>query len=437
MRATSQLWTAEDLVPTSINLMDQMVAWSNIEKAARRVISNKGSAGVDKMEVGSLLPWLQSNYWMLCERLLKGDYAPKPVRSVEIEKPGGGKRQLGIPTVIDRMLQQALHQVLNPFFEPFFSEQSFGYRAGRNAQQAVVEARDYQRQGKRWVIDFDLSNFFNEVNHDLIMSRIKSRVADVRVLKLIDKYLRSGIMTGGVISPRSKGTPQGSPLSPLLSNILLDKLDKELERRGHSFCRYADDFSIYVKSEKAGHRVYQSITHFIERKLKLKVNHKKSKVDKGYRRLFLGYGFTSERLTRLRVSEESVRRFRYKAKVLFRQGRGMNIQRFIRYRLNPLIEGWCNYFKLAETKTFADKLDKWIRRRLRLIKWRQWKSPRTRFRNIKKAGLTSEFAVMAAYNNRGCWWNSNYRSVKLAIPNQYFEDIGLLSMVALFGKLLT
>jgi len=430
MRATNQLWNPEELVPSSDKLLEQMVERRNIEKAARRVIKNGGCPGTDGMEVKDLPNWLRDNYEEMRVNLLQGNYRSTPVRIEEIVKSGGGVRQLGIPTVTDRMLQQALHQVLNPFFEPFFSEHSYGFRSGRNAHQAVIAARNYQREGKRWVVDIDLRNFFDEINHDVLIALIKKRISDRRIWKLIDLFLKSGVMRGGVTSPRAKGTPQGSPLSPLLSNILLNELDRELEKRGHSFCRYADDFRIYVKSEKAGHRVYQSITNYIERRLKLRVNHNKSKVDKSYRRNFLGYGFTSEKQTRLRVPEESCRRFRQKFKRLLRRGRGMNIGRLIRCFLNPLIRGWINYFKHAETRTFAEVMDKWIRRRLRLVKWRQWKRPWTRYKNIRRAGLSHEQALMAAYNNRGCWWNSGYNYVKFAIPNSLFTKEGLVSMFA-------
>lgn len=434
MSATNQLWTNAELVPSQTRLLEHMMDWQNINKAARRVIRNNGSPGIDRMTVKELPAWLQRNFTQLQTAVLTGVYRPGAVKPKEIEKSGGGKRQLGIPTVIDRMLQQALHQILNPFFEPFFSEHSYGYRPGRNPHQAILAARDYQRAGKRYVVDVDLSKFFDTVSHDVLIALIKQKVTDRRIWRLVDLYLKSGIMMEGVLMPREEGTPQGSPLSPLLSNIILNELDIELEKRGHSFCRYADDFSIYVRSLKSGERVLKSITTFIERQLKLKVNQDKSAVDKGYRRLFLGYGFTSEYRTRLRVPKERILRFRKKMKEEFRRGRGRHMERFIRENLNPKIRGWANYYKLAETITFVKALDKWIRRRLRLIKWRQWKRPRTRFKQIRKAGFSSEQASMAAYNNRGCWWNSGYDYVKLSLPNKLFARMGLISIEAVIAQ---
>lgn len=428
MSGTNQLWSNAELVPSSEHLLEQMLEWANIKKAARQVIRNKGIAGIDGMEVSELPQWLETNFASLKMSIETDTYRPKPVLVCEIEKAGGGVRQLGIPTVIDRMLQQALHQILNPHFDPFFSENSYGFRKGRNAHQAVIAARDFQREGKRYVVDIDLSKFFDRVNHDLLIAMIKEKIKDRRIWRLIDLYLKSGVMVGGINSPRYEGTPQGSPLSPLLSNIMLDKLDKELENRGHSFCRYADDFSIYVRSQKSGERVYESITSFIEKKLKLKVNKDKSKVDKGYRRNFLGYGFTSEKRTRLRVPKESLTRLRKRVKGECKRGRGKNLKRFIAEILNPMLRGWANYYKKSETITFAKELDIWIRRRLRVIIWRQWKRPRTRFKFIRKAGFSRAEAAMSAYNNRGCWWNSGHNFVVLTLNNKLLASMGLVSV---------
>lgn len=430
MSVTNQLWKNAELVPSSEHLLERMLDWGNILKAARQVIRNKGSAGIDGMNVSELLHWLESNYVSLKRSIETGTYRPSPVRVCEIEKAGGGIRQLGIPTTRDRMLQQALYQILNPHFDPFFSDNSYGFRKGYNAHQAVIAARDYQREGKRYVVDIDLSNFFDRVNHDLLIALIKRKIKDRRIWRLIDLYLKSGVMVGSITSPRSEGTPQGSPLSPLLSNIMLDELDKELEKRGHSFCRYADDFSIYVRSRKAGERVYKSITSFIERKLKLKVNKEKSKVDRSHRRNFLGYGFTSEKQTRLRVPKESISRLHTKVKRECRKGRGMNIKLFIAKSLNPILRGWANYYKMVDTHTFAKTLDIWVRRRLRVIYWRQWKRPRTRYKNIRKAGFSHVEAMMSAYNQRGCWWNSGHNFVVLTLNNTMFRRLGLVSVVA-------
>ena len=431
MSGSNHLWTSADLAPASNNLLEQIVDRHNLLKACRRVVANKGNPGVDKMSTDELPGWLQRNHEKLAKSLLDGSYRPQPVRLAEIEKPGGGKRGLGIPTVIDRMVQQAMHQVLNPLFDPEFSDSSFGYRKGKSAEQAVLQAQRYMQEGNRWIVDVDLSRFFDEVNHDVLMAKVKRKVTDKRVLKLIDRYLRTGIMQDGVASPRSKGTPQGSPLSPLLSNVLLNELDKELEKRGHSFCRYADDFVIFVRSEKAAQRVFDSVVGFIEKKLKLRINRSKSKITKGHRLTFLGFGFMPGDQARLKVPKEILKRFRSKAKLLFRKGRGMNLQRFITYHLNPFLRGWANYYRLCKVKTMAEELDFWIRRRLRLIIWRQWKKPYTRFKRFIALGFDFEHALQCAFNERGPWWNSGARHMNFAFPKRYFYRLGLVSMIAM------
>ena len=305
-----------------------------------------------------------------------------------IPKRGGkGMRKLGIPTVVDRLIQQALHQVLSPIFDPFFSAHSYGFRPGRRAQQAVLQVREYVSSGRRWVVDLDLEKFFDKVNHDILMSRVGRRVGDRRVLAVIRRYLQAGTMVGGVESPRQEGTPQGSPLSPLLSNILLDDLDKELERRGHAFCRYADDSNIYVRSRRSGERVLASITSFLKKQLKLQVNRDKSAVDRPWRRKFLGYSMTMHMQPRLKVASASVYRLKSKLRLAFRRGRGRNLDRFITDELKPLLTGWINYFRLAEVRGIFEELDGWIRRKLRNILWRQWKRPRTRARKLMQCGL--------------------------------------------------
>ncbi len=431
MSGSNQLWTSAELAPASDKLMEQIVDRRNMIKACRRVVYNGGSPGVDGMSTGELWGWLQRNHERLAESLLEGNYHPQPVRLAEIEKPGGEKRGLGIPTVVDRMIQQAMHQVLNPLFDPGFSNSSFGYRKGKSAEQAVLQVQRYMQEGKRWVVDVDLSKFFDEVNHDVLMAKIKRKVTEKRMLKLIDRYLRTGIMRDGVASPRSKGTPQGSPLSPLLSNILLDELDKELERRGHNFCRYADDFVILVKSEKAAQRVYDSVVDFIEKRLKLRINRSKSQITRYHKLTFLGFGFLPGDQARLKVPKEIQKRFRKKAKLLFRRGRGMNLQRFISKYLNPFLRGWANYYRLCKVKTLAEKLDSWLRRRLRLIIWRQWKKPRTRFKRFIAFGLDYDHAMQCAYNARGPWWNSGARHMNLAFPLSYFAKLGLFSLLTL------
>jgi len=434
MSGSNLLWTSAALAPASNNLLEQVVDRRNMVKACRRVVSNGGSPGVDGMSTTVLWEWLQRNHEKLAKRLFEGSYRPQPVRLAEIEKPGGGKRGLGIPTVVDRMIQQAMHQVLNPLFDPEFSESSFGYRKGRNAEQAVLQAQRYMQEGKRWVVDVDLSKFFDEVNHDVLMAKIKRKVTDKRMLKLIDRYLRTGIMQDGVASPRSQGTPQGSPLSPLLSNIILNELDKELERRGHSFCRYADDFVIFVRSKKAAQRVYDSAVDFIEKKLKLRINRSKSQITKYHRLIFLGFGFLPGDQARLKVPKEIQKRFRKKAKLLFRRGRGMNLQWFITKCLNPFLRGWANYYRLCKIKTMAEELDSWVRRRLRLIIWRQWKRPYTRFKRFISAGFSRSHAWDCALNRRGPWWNSGAQHMNFVLPAAYFVKLDLVSLFALIVR---
>ncbi len=329
--------------------------------------------------------------------------------------------------MLDRLIQQAMHQVLSPIFDPEFSDNSYGFRPGRNAHQAVQQAKSYQHSGKRWVVDMDLAQFFDEVNHDILASRVARKVKDRRMISLIRVYLRAGVMKGGLICRTPKGTPQGGPLSPLLSNIMLDELDKELERREHKFCRYADDCNIYVTSRRAGERVLSSITRFVEVRLKLKVNRVKSAVARPWGRKFLGYSFTAHKQCKIRVAAKSIERFRKHLKELFRMGKGRNLRHFIQKDLNPVIRGWINYFRLAETKGFAEELDQWIRRRLRLILWRQWKRPWTRFKKLMKFGITEERAARSAFNGHGPWFNSGSSHMNLALPKKFFNETGLLS----------
>jgi RNA-directed DNA polymerase len=414
-------------VPDERRLMERVVARENMTAAYWRVVNNKGSAGVDGMTVDELRDYLHQHWETIKCSLLNGTYRPHSVRAVFIEKPGGGMRRLGIPTVVDRLIQQSLHQELSPIFDPLFSDHSYGFRAGKSAHAAVLQARDYQCEGKRWVVDMDLAKFFDEVNHDILISKIRQYVKDKRILKLIRRYLEAGIMIDGISSVRTKGTPQGSPLSPLLSNIMLDELDKELERRGHRFCRYADDCNVYVSSQRAGERVLASLTRFLEQKLRLKVNHNKSAVARPWKRIFLGYSFSWHKQPKIRIPKETMQRFKSKAKQLYRRGRGSNLARFIEEQLNPLIIGWINYFKLSEFKGFAEELDGWIRRRLRLIIWRQWKRPSTRLKRLMKAGLSEERASKSAYNGRKPWWNSGASHMNAAFPKRYFDKLELVS----------
>lgn len=419
----------ENSLPESTYLMEAVVGRENMTNAYEQVMENQGAPGVDGLPVGELKAYLRENWARIKEELLEGRYQPQAVKRVDIPKPGGkGTRMLGIPSVIDRLIQQALNQVLQPIFDPAFSESSYGFRPGRNAHQAVLQAQAFVREGKRWVVDMDLEKFFDRVNHDLLMERVKRKVEDKRVLALIRRFLQAGMMEGGVATPRTQGTPQGGPLSPLLSNILLDDLDKELERRGHSFCRYADDCNIYVRSQRAGDRVMESIQNFVEKRLKLRVNPEKSAVDRPWRRKFLGYSLTWHREAKLRVAPESVVRLKEKLRERFRQGRGRNLERFIA-SLEPLLKGWINYFCLAEVKGIFEELDGWIRRKLRAILWRQWKRPFTRAKNLMRRGLEEVRAWKSAYNGRGAWWNAGASHMNHAFPKKFFDEMRLVSLL--------
>ena len=429
MGMTNQASVGEVPIHDGTAMIERMVSRDNMLRAYKQVAGNKGSPGIDGMTVEELMPYLRKHWAEIKIRLLNGTYQPQAVKQVSIPKPNGGERLLGIPTVLDRLIQQALQQVLNPYFDPEFSEHSYGFRAGRSAHQAIEQAKKYQSEGKRWVVDMDLSKFFDEVNHDRLIMRIKQIVNDKSLLQLLRKYLNTGIMVDGIATVREKGTPQGSPLSPLLSNIVLDELDKELERRGLSFCRYADDCNIYVRSRKAAERVMKSIGNFVEKKLRLRVNQEKSAVDRPWNRVFLGYSFSFHKQPKIRVPEKSVKRFKAKAKQLFRKGRGRNIVKFIKEDLNPLIIGWINYFKLSEVKKFAEELDGWIRHRLRNIIWRQWKKPITRYRKLLKLGLSDERACLSAFNGRGPWWNSGQSHMNTCFKKKYFDNIGLRCML--------
>ena len=416
-------------------LMEAVVERENMLKALRQVEANKGSAGIDGVSVGALRATLREHWPRIKEELLEGSYLPQPVRKVEIPKPGGkGMRQLGIPTVMDRLIQQALNQVMQPIFDPDFSESSYGFRPGRSAHQAVLKAREYAAAGRRWVVDIDLEKFFDRVNHDILMARIARRIADKRVLKLIRRYLGAGLMVGGVVSPRTEGTPQGGPLSPLLSNILLDDLDKELEKRGHTFCRYADDCNTYVKSKRAGQRILVSITRYLASKLKLKVNSEKSAVARPWDRKFLGYSMTFHRQPRLKVAPTGVERLKAKLKELFRVGRGRNIRTQIK-ELTPVLRGWVNYFRLSEVKGIFEELDAWIRRKFRCILWRQWKRTYTRAKNLMKYGLDKDRALKSAMNGRGPWWNSGASHMNQCFPKRFFDRLGLVSLLDQLRKL--
>lgn len=416
--------------PGTTQLMEAVVERSNMITALHRVESNKGAAGVDGMTVADLRAYLQEQWPEIRERLLAGRYEPKPVRRVEIPKPDGkGVRKLGIPTVVDRLIQQALHQVMSPIFDPCFSRSSYGFRPGRSAHDAVKQAREYVRGGRRWVVDLDLEKFFDRVNHDILMARVARKVKDKRVLSLIRRYLQAGVLEEGLTVASLEGTPQGGPLSPLLSNIMLDDLDQELARRGHTFCRYADDCNVYVRSRHAGERVMGSLTRFLEQKLRLKVNREKSAVARPWERKYLGYSMTFHMKALLKVAPQSVKRIRLKLKELFRGGRGRNLERFIREDLNPVLRGWVNYFHLSETRGVFEELDEWLRRKLRCMLWRQWKRVWTRFKRLKACGLDEARAWKSVTNGRGSWWNSGASHMNEAFPKRFFDRVGLISLL--------
>ena len=409
-------------------LMEKIVSRGNMMAAYSRVVSNKGAPGIDEMPVTALKGHLQEEWARIKEELLTGRYHPQPVRKVEIPKPGGGTRMLGIPTVLDRLIQQAVQQVLNPLFDPGFSESSYGFRPGRSAHQAVKAAQKHVANGLRWVVDIDLEKFFDRVHHDTLMSLVKRKVGDKQVLFLIDSYLKAGILEGGLTTARLEGTPQGGPLSPLLSNILLDELDKELEGRGHSFCRYADDCNIYIATRISGERVMASITGYLSERLKLTVNQAKSAVDRPWKRSFLSYSMTWHHKPRLTVAKKAVARLKANLKKIFRQGRGKNIQTTVK-EMTPKLRGWVTYFRHSEVKGIFDELDGWLRRKLRRILWKQWKRPYTRAKNLMRRGLSEATAWRSATNGRGPWWNAGASHMNKAVPKSYFDKLGLVSLM--------
>lgn len=409
-------------------LVEVVVERGNMTAAYARVVANKGAAGADGMTVDELKGYLNEHWERIKKELLEGRYMPQPVRAVEIPKPDGGVRKLGIPTVVDRVIGQAIHQVLEPVFDPGFSESSYGFRRGRNAHRAVERARQYVHEGRRWVVDIDLEKFFDRVNHDVLMSRIARKVRDKRLLKLVRRYLQAGIMVGGIETVRTEGTPQGSPLSPLLSNVILDELDKEVERRGHAFCRYADDCNIYVRSKRAGERVMASLASFLEGRLRLKVNASKSAVARPWERKFLGYSMTGERNPRLKVAPQSVERLKAKVREVVHRGTGRNIRTVIR-ELNQLLRGWVQYFRLAAVKQTFEVLDEWLRRKLRGIIWRQWKRPRTRAKKLMERGLNRQRAWESATNGRGPWWNAGASHMHVVYTKSDFNRMGLTSLL--------
>jgi len=409
-------------------LMEQALRRENLMAALKRVVRNGGAPGTDGMTVDELGDHCRQHWPRIRDELLSGRYTPAPVRKVEIPKHGGGVRTLGIPTVLDRMIQQALLQVLQPEWDATFSDASYGFRPNRSAHQAVLRAREHIADGHRWVVDLDIERFFDRVNHDVLMARVARRIQDKRVLGLIRRYLQAGMIEGGLASPRSEGTPQGGPLSPLLSNLLLDELDRDLERRGHRFVRYADDCNVYVKSKAAGERVMVSLEKFLAQRLRLRINRNKSAVDRPWKRTFLGYTVTHDKKPKLAIASKAVMRLRAKLHDGFRRARGSSIRRVI-IELTPVLRGWIAYFRLSQVKARLEELDKWLRHRLRCILWRQWKRPRTRFRELVRRGLDRQQAADSASNGRGAWWNSGAAHMHLAVPTKWLRQQGLLSLL--------
>ena len=408
-------------------LMEEVCERENLRRALKRVKANKGSPGVDGMKVEQLPGYLREHWPSIRRELLAGTYRPQPVRRVEIPKPKGGVRKLGIPTVVDRFIQQAVLQVLQEHWDRTFSEYSYGFRPGRSAHQAIVRAQEYIAEGYRWVVDIDIEKFFDRVNHDKLMARIAKRVEDKRLLKLIRAYLNAGVMENGLVSPTREGTPQGGPLSPLLSNIVLDELDRECERRGHRFVRYADDCNIYVRSERAGQRVMESITRFIMRKLKLRVNEAKSAVGRLWQRKFLGYSFTVQREPRRRIAPEALARCKERVRELTRRTRGVSLEQMTK-ELSRYLEGWWGYFGYCETPSVAQDLESWIRRRLRCVVWKQWKRGRTRFKELRRRGVSMELVAKMAGSAHGPWHLSRTRALSYALPTAFFAAHGLPSL---------
>ena len=406
------------------SLMEAVCERENLRKALRRVKANQGSPGVDGLTVEQLSGYLRTHWPQHRDELLRGTYTPSPVRRVEIPKPDGGVRKLGVPTVLDRLVQQAVLQVLQRIFDPTFSNHSYGFRPGRSAHQAVAAAQEHLASGHRWVVDLDLEKFFDRVNHDLLMGRLAQRVTDTRVLKLIRAFLNAGVLENGLISATEEGTPQGGPLSPLLSNVVLHALDCELERRGHRFVRYADDCNVYVRSARAGHRVMASITLFITTRLKLKVNAAKSAVATGRERTFLGFSFTQGQRPRRRLADKTLVRFRKRVRKLTRRVRGVSLGQMVR-EVAAYLRGWRAYFGFCETPTILRRLDKWIRRRLRAVVWKQWARTGTRFRQLRKRGVNAKDAILTARSNRGPWRATLTAAVCWALPGAYFDSLGL------------
>ena len=416
--------------PASTNrLMEEVCERENLKKALRRVKANKGSAGIDGMTVDDITGYLKQHWPAIREQLLSGTYKPQPVRRVEIPKPdGGGVRKLGIPSVLDRFIQQAVMQVLQRRWDRTFSDYSYGFRPGRSAHQAVAQAQQYIAEGYGWCVDFDLEKFFDRVNHDKLMGQIAKRVEDKRLLKLIRAFLNAGVMENGLVSPSVEGTPQGGPLSPLLSNLVLDELDRELERRGHRFVRFADDSNIYVRSERAGQRVMESITRFITQKLKLKVNEAKSVVARPQERKFLGFSFSAGPEVKRVIAPKALDRFKRRIREITRRAKGVSMKTTME-ELVPYMRGWRSYFGFCETPVVLQYLTRWVRLRLRAALWRQWKTQRRRRAALIALGVQPRLASNTAGSGHGSWYLARSRALSVGLSNAYFRSLGLPSLV--------
>ena len=425
----SLMATNEPENPARTNrLMEEVCERENLKEALRQVKSNKGSAGMDGITVDQLTDYLKQHWPVIREQLLNGTYEPKPVRRVEIPKPDGGVRKLGIPTVLDRFIQQAVMQVLQRRWDRTFSEYSYGFRPGRSAHQAVALAQQYIATGYSWVVDLDLEKFFDRVNHDKLMGQVAKRVEDKRLLKLIRAFLNAGVMENGLVSPSVEGTPQGGPLSPLLSNLVLDELDRELERRGHRYLRYADDCNIYVRSQRAGQRVMESITRFITQKLKLRVNETKSAVARPQERKLLGFSFSAGPEIKRMIAPKALERFKHRIRETTRRAKGVSMEATIA-ELAPYLRGWGGYFGFCETPDVLSYLTRWVRLRLRAALWRQWKTPRRRRAALLELGVRPRLASNTAGSGRGPWYLARAKALSVGLSNAYFKSLGLPTLI--------
>ncbi|WP_096270728.1 group II intron reverse transcriptase/maturase [Paucisalibacillus globulus] len=409
-------------------MMERILARPNLLQAIKRVEENKGSHGVDQMTTKDLRNHLVENWTTITNQLRSGTYQPKPVRRVEIPKADGGTRKLGIPTVTDRFVQQAIAQQLTLVFDPTFSEFSYGFRPNRRAHTAVKQARAYMKEGYRWVVDMDLEKFFDRVNHDRLMARLANKIKDKALLRLIRSFLQAGVMENGLVRPITEGAPQGGPLSPLLSNIVLDELDKELEKRGHKFVRYADDFQIYVKSKRAGERVMESITTFIEKKLRLKVNREKSTIDRPWKRKFLGFSFTNnKKQPKIRLAKQSIKRFKARIRKWTSRKHQITMEQRIA-KLNSYLNGWLGYYQLIETPSKLKQLESWLHRRLRMIRWKEWRLPKTKKKKLISLGISPQKAYEWANSRKAYWRIAKSPILHIALGTKYWTDQGLKSI---------